>query len=164
MRSDGFSARYWEYLVDLLASWRAIRPLTKVEIRSRGSAKLAEIEKEYWRTLSVHDNSEPDLSTAKWYELNDLFSIASSIKGVYSPVFPSKLCHFILPNFFPVIDNKFIGLNHSYETYWKNCQNAWIACNEKEKLKQLLLVEIGEPVVPTFPWSTKITEICFAAL
>jgi hypothetical protein len=69
-----------------------------------------------------------------------------------------------MPTTFPVIDNKFIGINYSYESYWKNCQDAWIACNEKEELKQFLLAEIGEPVVLSYPWSTKITEICFAAL
>jgi hypothetical protein len=67
-RSDGFSVRYWEYLVDLLASWRAIRPRTKVEIRARGLERLANIEKEYWRIFKAYGNSEPDLLTAKWYE------------------------------------------------------------------------------------------------
>lgn len=112
-----------------------------------------------------------DLATAEWSMLADLYETARLIKGVQSPVFPSKLCHFILPNLYPVIDRAVIGLDSSYQAYWRYCQHQWLSCTARNDLIDRLKKVIVEGTMPRqgapagevaaqYPWSTKITELC----
>lgn len=104
-----------------------------------------------------------DPTACAWENLSALFFTAAEIKGARSPVFASKLCHMLFPNLFPVIDRATVGIpDDGYEGYWRRCQEAWARSTEQEReiLKAALQAEIGGPALPSYPWATKITELC----
>ena len=76
-------------------------------------------------------------------------------------MFASKLCHFLLPDAYPVIDGDVIGIRWaSYEAYWRYCKSQWVACEGKTGLIDALSQEIGPDVAPDYPFTTKVTELC----
>jgi hypothetical protein len=102
-----------------------------------------------------------NLQTACWEQIAPLFAIAHAIKDVDSPVFGSKLCHFLLPDAFPVIDRSAVGLGwRSYEEYWRYCHEQWVECSQKSDLTDALRREVGFELMPSYPFTTKLTELC----
>jgi hypothetical protein len=61
-----------------------------------------------------------------------LFEVAAEIKPVLSPVFASKLCHFLCPSIFPVFDNTLVKTGKiGYREYWTECENWWEEAPQK---------------------------------
>ena len=84
------------------------------------------------------------------------------VKGVGSPVFASKLCHFILPSAFPVVDGEAVqGSAIPYVDYWERCRACWTGCREKRELRAELRDRMSSEPIVSYPWSTKITELCW---
>ena len=98
----------------------------------------------------------------------DLYYVASQIKNVNSPVFGSKLCHFIVPDAFPVIDSKIIKKGKkaigasalSYEDYWRFCKSQWGGCSAQTQSVQTMRAAIGSNIFIHYPYAVKITELC----
>lgn len=68
-----------------------------------------------------------------------LFQLLQSIKGVSSPVFASKMGHFIRSDIFPVIDGEVIGIKQdSYKYYWLEVKSLWLDTKNKESLIPIL--------------------------
>jgi hypothetical protein len=163
LKSSGLSPAWWRQIVDHLASWRAVRPLSKVEILERGMPLLGKLAQEAQAISATSRPQLPNLDTCGWEQVAGLYAIAHSIKGSSTPVFGSKLCHFILPDAFPVIDWAFIGVSAAtYQPYWERCKKEWVSCQNRQPLVDALLACIHPKDAPSFPWSTKITELCIA--
>lgn len=161
LKRNGLTKEWWVNIVPYLQSWRASRGKTDDYIYTRGVERLSELSTEYNKMLGINHSQELDLQIAMWTSIEKLYNVASSIKNVPSPVFGSKLCHFILPNVFPVIDREAVGVYHNdYASYWANCSSEWSECQIKEKLKNILKDSIGVQVIENYPWSTKIAELC----
>jgi hypothetical protein len=162
--AGGVTPSAWEQLVDILWDWRAIRPKTKQYIRERGAAALGEINRGV-DAIRRH-RAQFEISDVTWDEVEPLFQTAMNIKDVTRPVFASKLCHFLAPSVFPVIDNEYIGLSGDYAEYWKSCRQLWAAADGR--LKTELKAELGKYVRPenagSYPWATKIVEICLSGM
>lgn len=164
LRAVGLDNVWWSAIVDHLARWRAIRPRTKKEIYDLGQEKLVDLQKEYDELSQMGSkNNSADLYNAGWHEVHPLYQIAFAIKGVNSPVFASKLCHFIIPELFPVIDQEVVGVNtKTYEIYWCFCKKEWEQCQEKANLIERLSASIGVTPIQNYPFSTKIVELCIS--
>jgi hypothetical protein len=163
LKSGGLSPECWRHIVDHLASWRATRPLTKAAIVQRGTPVLGKLAQEAEAIINASRPQPPNLDTCKWEQVAGLYEVASWIKGLSTPVFGSKLCHFILPDAFPVIDWDFIGVSVAgYQPYWELCKREWISCQNRQSLVAVLSARIQPRDAPFFPWSTKITELCIA--
>jgi hypothetical protein len=143
----------WQTIVKHLSKWKANRPKSKDFIYNNGLAKL----NDFNELLNITSTIE----NAFWDDVETIFLLSHSIKNVNSPVFASKLSHFLFPKLFPVIDRKVIGLRfNSYRNYWEFIKQNWNESNEKEICKNILANEIGENVFENYPWQTKISEIC----
>lgn len=123
-RNEGFTMGYWSILVDELCRWRANRPMEKDVLYDKGIRRLRDLEYEYEKIKKIYSTSNPSFEILQWGDLSSMFEVVREIKGNLSPVFPSKLCHFILPGAYLVIDNVFIGMEEHYSSYWKRCQKA----------------------------------------
>lgn len=154
---------YWVSLVDTLASWRAIRPYSKVEIITRGNQVLPEMRLRINEMKEKHFD-EKRLTEMEWHDLEGFFDFCKKIKGVDSPVFASKMCHFIFPNLYPVIDNVFTGIHTGYNEYWRNCKLGWITCPNKDQIINHFILRTKLLPHPTYPYFTKIAEICSAGI
>ncbi len=161
---NGITPSIWNKLVDRLSAWRANRPLSKSVIRERGLSVLDTLNAEVEKVNRLY-NKRPTLSDVEWHAIEGLYLITHRIKNVTSPVFASKLCHFIFPDVFPVIDNEYIGVLGDYKEYWRLCQKLWV--NATPGLKNELINELqsqsSSQMYPIFPWSTKIVEMCLSA-
>ncbi len=157
---SGMDETCWGRLVGWLSGWRAIRPLSKEEVFARGRGRLYHLSSAFQAAKAAMGQA-PNLATASWGDAWPLFRVAHGIKSVDSPVFGSKLCHFLFPNVFPVIDRDAVGLGWStYEEYWRHCRREWTECEQKLSLVETLRQEIGPAVMPSYPFETKITELC----
>ncbi len=162
-KQRGFNAEYLDVLLYWLWDWAALRPRTKEFLKAKGMERMPHIESEYRSIVASHGDKEPDLAEVNWEELEKLFSLAKEIKGIESPVFASKMCHFILPGCYFPVDGQFTGLEQPYKSRWIQAQQAWVNCLEKNLMIDLLKKEIGEKVMSEYPWATKITELCIGA-
>ena len=157
-RQEGLST-LWGPCIRVLSGWKALRPSSKHEIRARGARIMDRLSYSYNQVRLIAERG--DFTTCSWPDLDDLFTRAADVKGVRSPVFASKLCHLLFPRLFPVIDRAVIGIPaEGYRGYWLRCRQAWIDSLERECLIARLGAEIGESVLPSYPWATKITELC----
>jgi hypothetical protein len=147
--------------------WKAIRsrkpPNTKKEIRDKGSGdrllKLAEI----YDAVRVRSKSEPSITEVQWNDVSEMFELSFEIKCRErrngSPVFASKMCHFIFPKVFPVIDNLATGI-FDYEFYWRGMKDEWQRFSEKTKAVARLRSVIDSPQIHEhYPFETKIIEL-----
>ena len=167
-RAGGVTEVWWESCVKRLWDWKAIRsrnpPNTKDEIKRRGLDRLEGIAREYHAVQSLFE-SEPTILEVSWEQIRELFRISSEIKWGErrnaSPVFACKMCHFLFPKVFPVIDNFATGI-FEYEFYWRGMKDEWQRFPSKEEALATLLtrVEAVGPAHCLYPWETKIMELC----
>ena len=163
LRSGGLSLEWWSNVVDCLARWRATRPQPKAEILEKGKHQLPRLAQEVDAIIESTRPRSPNLDICEWHQVAGLYGIAHSIKGSSTPVFGSKLCHFIFPDAFPVIDWVFTGVSFpSYKAYWQFCRQQWLSCQDRQPLVEMLLANIRMEDTGAFPWTTKITELCVA--
>jgi len=161
-RSAGTTAAWWTLTVDRLWEWKAIRapkpPNTKYEITQRGLACLAAIATEHGR-LRQSSQFEPSINDLDWERVSPLFNLASTIKPG-PPVLASKMCHFLFPKLFPVMDNKATGL-WEYEFYWRGMKDEWERFDQKSVAINMLTLAIQgtRPLHSLYPFETKIPEL-----
>ncbi len=152
----------WNTLVDELVSWSAIRPVPKDEITKNGFRHIEKIDSLIRQLMEKHDLGNSDFTQVEWAEILELFQVANSIKNSSSPMFGSKLCHFILPKFFPIYDSvvgERVGTT-DYRVYWELCREGWLNCVERDELILILQNQIGDKIHIYYPWASKITELC----
>lgn len=165
-RVRGLDQRFWDFLVDKLWEWKAIRGTsvhTKNYIHDEGQKRFPELQSCFARLAGNEANNLPTIEMLGWAEVEPLFKIAAQIKGVSSPTFASKLCHFLVPGAYFVTDGTLVKRGWSdYRQYWEECRVAWLKQSEKQSLKDLLKRNMPYNCIPcaTYPWPTKITEIC----
>ncbi len=159
-RAQGITRPWWDITVERLSKWRAIRPRAKEWIREQGIRQLGQIRTLYERISAAE---EPCITSSQWPDIYQLFNIASTIKQVRSPVFSSKMCHFLFPKLFIVVDNESTGVGH-YELFWRGLKDAWNTFEQKEEAKNILFSSIRNgrnvSVHPNYPVETKIMEMC----
>lgn len=162
LQKDGLDRAWWCAIVEHLSGWRANRPFSKVVIYKKGLPYLQELETLYNDIICQPQLKSLTLDTLTWNDVRPLYHKAKLIKNVQSPVFGSKLCHFILPNAYPVVDQDAVGIRtNDYSDYWRNCKFMWQHCSDKNRLQSILSDAVGRRLERDYPWSTKITEICW---
>lgn len=155
-RPNHLNEEWWRSQVDRLWEWKAIRsnkpPNTKEEIFSRGKERLVALD-EHYQTIKIKaGNAEPSLENVQWADIASLFELMGQIKGSNTPVFASKLGHFIFSKAFIVVDTEMTGL-FPYELLWCGFQAIWQNFKDKEKAKKCWPQKFKNkhPFVQTFP-------------
>lgn len=164
-RPDQLDEEWWRSQVNRLAKWRAMRSRksgnTKDEITSRGRKLLPTLDKHYQSIKAKAGNAEPSLDNMQWRDIDPLFDVMGQIKQSSTPVFASKLSHFIFPRTFIVIDNQATGV-FPYEILWCGLPAIWQNFQDKEEAKQMLAAEIRKhtpSICANYPFETKIAEL-----
>ena len=161
VRSSGVTETWWNATVDRLGQWKAYRgpspPNTKADIAKRGFRRLAAIGAQYAK-LAGTSAAEPNIADLSWEEVARLFDLASQIKP-RSPVFASKMCHFLFPKLFIVMDNLATSV-FDYEFYWRGMKDEWSRFGDKGKARTMLAeaIKSDKPLHPLYPFETKIME------
>jgi hypothetical protein len=136
---------------------------SKSKVKEAGLTVLHKMAEQYSRirSLSTH---EPTIEDVRWEDLVSLFEIAFWIKWperrIASPVFASKLCHFIFPNVFPVVDNEATGY-FDYEFLWRGMKDEWLRFPNRDEAKAVLLKAMeNTSKYELYPIETRIIELC----
>jgi hypothetical protein len=162
LKINGLDDDWWDKTADRLQNWLAIRPFSKDTIKKRGAKTLPRLRELYF-DICKKTQKEPSFFDYEWEDVEKIFNLLKEIKGVNSPVFASKLGHFVFPNLFIVMDNKATGVNN-YQIYWQSMKEAWYQFTEKIGAKKILLKEIEKhsqkPVHNFYPFEVKIIELC----
>jgi hypothetical protein len=162
VRAAGATEEWWIATVDRLSQWRAYRgrnpPNTKAEIAERGGQRLGAVAAQYAK-LVASSGTEPCIDDLCWEDVAALYTIVSEIKPG-SPVFAGKLCHFLLPKLFIVMDNLATSV-FDYEFYWRGMKDEWCRFEEKAEARALLAdaIKSNKPLHPQYPHETKIMEL-----
>jgi len=161
-RLSGVTEVWWMATVKRLWAWRAIRgpkpPNNVKEITERGIARLDRIALECAK-LAGKSGAEPTFMDSTWEDISALFQCALEIKP-RSQVFASKMCHFLFPNLFMVMDREATGIL-DYEFYWRGMQSEWSRFAEKDEALGLLreAIKSDKEVHELYPFETKILEL-----
>lgn len=156
IRSAGVTAHWWSATVDRLAQWIATRPVSKAVIAARGLARLSAVAAQYAK-LKPSPTTEPSIVDTNWEDVAPLYALASEIKQPYPPVFASKMCHFLFPKLFIVMDNKRTD-PFEYEFYWRGMKDEWRRFNEKADILSES-IKSDKTIHDWYPWETKIMEL-----
>lgn len=161
-REQGINEDWWTAAVNRLWDWKAIRarkpPNTKKEITENGLVLLDPISVQY-RKIREGLLSEPSIERLSWDEVAPLFVLALEIKNG-SQVFACKMCHFLFPKLFLVIDNWATGVM-DYEFCWRGMKEEWTRFPLKDDVRRELqgAIKSQRPVHPLYPIETKIMEL-----
>lgn len=159
--SAGLSEEWWAAIVRRLSRWRAIRPLRNQVVLQAGLVALPEMTQSY-EALAAR---RLQLENVAWQDVSMLYATAAGLKPTRSnsPVFGSKLCHFMLPRLYPVIDRAAVGWDVPYERYWSACRDAWLrSVADHDELKAIINLRVPDADRSAFPYATKIPELCIA--
>jgi len=168
-RLQGITEKFWGYLFGTLKGWQALKPKSMEEIGEiykEGIEKLPELENRYNNLSQFGDPSRLSIESEslKWEDVSPLFELAQSLKGMRPPTFGSKLCHFLFPSVYFIWDNNLVKADskwiENYQTYWEDLRTEWRKAEDKESLKQELRRHIRNEPCASYPWVTKISEIC----
>jgi hypothetical protein len=155
---------WWTATVNRLWDWGAIRspkpPNTKAAINVRGQSCLIAIAAQHAKIIAS-SATEPSITDLSWGDVAPLFALVSRIKGGKSPVFACKMCHFLFPKLFVVMDNTATGI-FEYEFYWRGMKDEWGRFRPKAGAHNLLTKAIrsSKPVHAFYPYETKIMDLC----
>ncbi|MHB8109196.1 MAG: hypothetical protein ACYDHW_04085 [Syntrophorhabdaceae bacterium] len=165
LKRNGLSGVWWAKTIDRLWDWRAIRPLKKNAIKVRGLKLLPTLQEKYL-DICAKTQDEPSFLDFEWNQIADFYNILANIKASNSPVFPSKLGHFIFPRLFIVMDNKATGA-YNYQICWHSMKESWNDFDDKKEARDILAEEITKyslkNIHPYYPFEIKIFELCSIA-
>ena len=99
----------------------------------------------------------------QWSDIAPFFDLLAAIKGSSSPVFPSKLGHFIFPRLFIILDNEATDVKR-YDLYWTAMKQAWLNFETRDAATEILRNHItahaSRPLHHAFPLEIKAIELC----
>jgi hypothetical protein len=165
-----FSPSWWdESIMTRVVAWRAYRPVSAPQIRQWALPLLEELEGLYYSEIEPLLNVPfEDLEWGQLERFTELVAKAKrdvhgNVQG--SPVFRSKVCHWIAPRLFPVADQAMLGVRTSYEVFWRDVQSEWrrIELSKRAELRSELqrFIQLGEStdIWDVYPFEVKIIEL-----
>ena len=168
---EPFTEEWWlRFIMPRVGTWKAYRPVTKEQIIEWALPHLGEMAEAYRESaLPYLDTPFEDLEWSNISNLPDTVALAkrdSYGRPQQSPVFRSKVAHWIMPRLYPVADQEVLGISGSYESYWKATQEAWVAISqvEREAMAERLRTHIESAfhsqLWDRYPIEVKIVELC----
>jgi len=163
-RSSVGSNAWWSKTVDRLWKWQAIRnrtpPNSKADILARGESRLGMIARSHAAIISK-SLGEPSILNLDWQDVAPLFALAYGIKRGNHAVFASKMCHFMFPDLFVVMDHTVTG-TFEYEFYWRGMKAEWSRFAKKPEACWTLTnsIQTNDGIFIGYPCKTKIMELC----
>lgn len=156
-------SEWWNRAFLILQEWGAMAhyPAERVDERARRGL-FRKVWEEYQNILDEIEAGEVPFEEVAWNNFSKIFGLAQQIKPVRSPMFASKLCHFLLPGYFVPYDHAFVCASGEYQEYWLQRQREWRCCSCKDRLTNELRRRIAPPVFRRYPFATKIVELCRA--
>ena len=144
-----------------MRAWRATRPRGSAFLTSRVRERFPGLVRAW--ALTVEPNLGCDIASLEWYQVSAFPALVAEIKGVASPVFTSKFCHFLAPAIFPVVDNAAMGNPFpTYEACFTAFRAEWLATDEAtlRALVSRIAELIKDPPYDGYPIKNKVVELC----
>lgn len=163
IRAQGlFNQEWWDAFLPILRQWRATRPRSSVYLTQQAQNRFDALNNIWNQNIAPVIGQ--DIEAIDWLNIAQFVRLVAEIKNVRSQVFSSKLCHFLAPHIFPVVDNAAMGNPFdSYEAYFNAGRQEWCETDNdtRDILMDLITNEIEPNMVPGYPVKCKIIELCF---
>lgn len=156
-----FSDDWWAEFLPVLRAWRATRPRASSVLTTQARERFGALSHAWAKSVTPHLHQHT--SNVAWESVAPFPTLVAEIKGVASPVFASKFCHFLAPRLFPLVDNAAMGNPYlTYEDCYRAYQSEWVATprHTREELVFRLAGRIGSAPCEGFPFENKVTELC----
>nr|WP_296075683.1 hypothetical protein [uncultured Actinoplanes sp.] len=160
-----FDAVWWANVQPRLTRWNAFRPAPRSVVAANVAAQADALAQAWKSSCEPHRDADISAPEVTWEAVRAFPDVVATLKPTRSPVFTSKLCHFLLPKVFPVIDGLAVGgLSFTYERYFNVVKGSWEATDpdtRKALIAEMtrLVEQLDRPLEPTFPLVTKIVEL-----
>jgi len=159
-----FNEAWWGQLRLELGSWYAHRPKSYAFLDLRAEERLHQLH-DQWNAIpqAMRDGGieNPDVH---WGALGPFAETVREIKNVMRPVFCSKMCHFIAPRLFVVVDGRMTGFlgGLAYGDNWNCARDEWIetAGEVRQALLAIMLDRLPNDAPENYPLVTKCIELC----
>ncbi len=158
-----FTTDWWEVILGHLTEWHATRGVAGNILSERAVARFEQLRSIWDKDIAPCLKENLDISSVEWLRIETFYMKISKIKNVNSPVFGSKMCHFLAPKIFPVIDRELMGLPfEDYEEYYIKGQQEWMETAEglRDDLVGMLRDRIPD-MIEHYPVKCKIIELCY---
>lgn len=159
-RNNLFNQEFVAILYPYITRWKANRPKSMSFINQNFLIALNELNLIWQQQITpLIDNN---LTNVDYNQIEQFIETLKKIKGSNSYAFPSKIAHFILPQIFPVIDNKAIQNIQvtNYQGYFNLIKRE--LQDTPEDVTNNLINILSEQFHPydNYPFYTKISELC----
>lgn len=168
--SKPFTPEWFDrFLAPRIVSWRAYRGSSMAVIRRLAIALLPELKRLY--TDSIIPLLTVPFADLTWEQVKEFCDVIAKAKTnnrgktQESPVFRSKVAHWIAPRLFPVSDQEVIGVSGTYEDYWNYVHESWIEIPATEQaemievLKEFISKHSNLAISAQYPFEVKIIEL-----
>jgi hypothetical protein len=161
-----FSDAWWSPFRRRLHDWIAIRPATYAEVTARFVERRDALSQAWAAHCAPY--RDLDITGVTWAQVGgfaDLVGEIKPMKGLASPVFTSKFCHFLLPMVFPVVDNEGSGNRWPrYQQYFNHVRSLWVSTPDDTRAPLIAAMteaveSAGAKVNAEFPMVNKIVEL-----
>jgi hypothetical protein len=161
-----FSDAWWTPFRRRLHDWIAIRPATYEQVTTRFVERRDALAQTWAECCAPY--RDLDITSITWAQVGgfaDLVGEIKPMKGLASPVFTSKFCHFLLPRVFPVVDNEGSGNRWpQYQKYFNHVQSLWASTPDDTRATLIATMteaveSAGAELNPEFPLVNKIVEL-----
>jgi hypothetical protein len=164
-----FTEAWWQGFLPHLRTWKATRPARTAVLTREATDSLPTLRETWARCCSPVAGR--DVAEVDWTDVADFPAVVAGIKPdrsllqpVRSPVFTAKFCHFLLPAVFPVVDRAAMGLpfGATYQAHFEGVRREWAATPDStcQELHTALRSRIDAPLVPGYPLTNKVIELC----
>lgn len=161
-----FSDTWWTPFLRHLHASRALRPATYAEVTVRFVERRDQLSKAWAADCAPY--SDFDITGVTWAQVGgfpDIVGELKPMKGLASPVFTSKFCHFLLPKVFPIVDNEGSGNRWPrYQQYFEYVQSLWASTPAESRADLIAIMTEavesgGTKLNADFPMVNKILEL-----
>lgn len=162
---DRFDAVWWARVEPRLTRWRAFRPIPRAIVAANVATNTADLAATWKQSCKPYLHTDIADPAVTWDAVRAFPEVVYRLKPTRSPVFPSKLCHFLLPKVFPVVDGLALaGHPNTYEAYFRLVKGTWETTPQSTQQRLIaeiadLVTESGRPLDSAFPVVTKIVEL-----
>ncbi|MEV0453812.1 hypothetical protein [Catellatospora methionotrophica] len=168
---DGrFDAAWWATVQPRLTAWKALRPVPSHVVAAAVATNAAELARTWASSCRPYQDTDIADPAVTWEAVRAFPDMVSHLKPTKtgSPVFPSKLCHFLLPKIFPVVDQLALGGQHlSYSSYFELVKGTWQATAAgtrqrlTEEIERLIRERPNSALYDGYPIVNKVVELAF---
>jgi hypothetical protein len=156
-----FTEAWWQWLRPHVVAWKAYRPEPVAVLAERARERFERLDDKWLECCAPV--SDREVAQVDWRQVAAFAAVVNELKPG-SAVFTGKVCHFLLPAVFPLVDNWGMGLpfGRTYAAHFKGVRREVETTPDGvlQEATEALASRIQAPLTPGYPLTNKAIELC----